>query len=139
MNYRRESQRVFVRLETGEDLHASLLELAEREGITGGAVTALGAVREAVLGYYDLERRDYDRTSVPGEVEIASAAGTLSRLDGKPHLHLHAVLSDRECRAYGGHLFSAKAAATVELFVQVADAPIERTPDEATGLSLWRV
>ncbi|MFN2387694.1 MAG: PPC domain-containing DNA-binding protein [Thermoanaerobaculia bacterium] len=139
MKYRRESQRVFVRLETGEDLHASVLELAEREGITGGAVTALGAVRDVVLGYYDLERRDYARTSVPGEVELASAVGTLSRLDGKPHLHLHAVLSDRECRTYGGHLFSAKATATVELFVRVADAPIERTPDEATGLSLWRV
>ena len=139
MKYRRESQRLFIRLETGEDLHASVLELAERERIGGGAVMALGAVRDAVLGYYDLERHDYDRTAVPGEVEIASAGGTLSRLDGKPHLHLHAVLSDRECRAYGGHLFSAKAAATVELFVQISDEPIERTPDEATGLSLWRV
>ena len=139
MKYRRESQQVFIRLETGEDLHTSVVELAEREGITGGAVTALGAVRDVVLGYYNLERRDYDRTSVPGEVELASAVGTLSRLDGKPHLHLHAVVSDRGCRTYGGHLFSATTAATVELFVRVADAPIERTPDEATGLSLWRV
>lgn len=139
MKYRRESQRVFIRLETGEDLHRSVLELAEREGITGGAVTALGAVRDVVLGYYNLERRDYDRTTVPGEVELASAVGTLSRLDGNPHLHLHAVVSSRDGRTYGGHLFSAKVAATVELFVHVADAPIERTPDEATGLSLWRV
>lgn len=139
MEYRRESHRLFIRLETGEDLHAAVAELAQREAIGGGFISALGAVRDAVLGFYDLERREYDRRSFDEEMEIAAANGTLSRLDGKPHLHLHAVLSDRACRAFGGHLFAAKAAATVELFVRVAERPIERTPDVATGLSLWRV
>jgi predicted DNA-binding protein with PD1-like motif len=139
MKYRRESNQIFARLETGDDLHASVAELATRESIGGGFISALGAVRDAVLGYYDLDRREYVRRFFEEELEVASGNGTLSRLDGKPHLHLHAVLSDRECRAYGGHLFSAKAAATVELFVQVSPKPIERTPDEATGLSLWRV
>jgi uncharacterized protein len=139
MKYRRESHHVFVRLETGEDVHASVMELSEREGISGGFVNALGAVRDAVLGYYHLDRKEYERRTLAGELELASAAGTISRMDGKPHLHLHAVLSDPHGRAYGGHLFSAKAAATVEIFIQIAEAPIERTPDEATGLSLWRV
>ncbi len=139
MKYRRDGTRVFVRLETGESVHGALSELLEKERIVGGFVTGLGAVSEAVLGYYDRARKDYDRVEFPEEMEIASAAGTLSLLDGKPHVHLHAVLSDRECQARGGHLFSATAAATVELFIQISENPIERTPDEETGLSLWRV
>jgi len=139
MEYRRQGSQLFVRLERGEDVHTSLTELARREGIQGGFVTALGAVSDAELGYYDLERRDYERRRLEKEVEIGSASGTLSLLEGKPHVHLHAVLSDRECRVFAGHLFSAKAAATVEMMVHVSDGPIERTPDEETGLNLWRV
>jgi hypothetical protein len=139
MKYRRDGSRVFVRLDMGEDVHAALVGVAEREGIGGGFVTALGAVRDATLGYYDVERKDYDRRSFSEEMEIASASGTVARLEGKPYFHLHAVLSDRQCRAFGGHLFSAKAAATVEVQITISATPIERTPDEATGLKLWRV
>ncbi len=139
MKYRRQGSRLFIRLEKGEKVHAALRSIAEREGVTGGFVSGLGAVREVELGYYDLARKDYDRKSIAEEVEIASASGTLSLFEGKPHLHLHAVVSDRECRAYGGHVFSATAAATVEFFVEVSETPIERTPDAETGLNLWRV
>jgi predicted DNA-binding protein with PD1-like motif len=40
---------------------------------------------------------------------------------------------------HGGHLFRAVATATLEFVLLVAEAPIERTWDEATGLNLWRV
>ena len=139
MKFRRDATRLFVRLDTGENVHAVLTALAEKEGIAGGYLGALGAVREVELGYYDRSRRDYDRVSISEDLEIASAAGTLSVYRGKPHVHLHAVLSDRQCRAFGGHVFSAEAAATVEVFLSLSDSPIERTPDEETGLALWRV
>jgi predicted DNA-binding protein with PD1-like motif len=38
-----------------------------------------------------------------------------------------------------GHLFRAVAAATVEFVLLAAEAAIERTKDEKTGLNLWRV
>ena len=139
MKYRRDGSRVFVRLERGDPVHASLTGLMEKEGARGGFFHALGAISDVELGYYDLERKDYDRRQFPEEVEIASANGTLSVLDGKPHVHLHAVISDRECRAFGGHVFRAKAAATVEVLIHVSEEPIERTQDEETGLALWRV
>jgi len=139
MRYRRDGSRVFVRLEMGDAAHASLTSLMEKEGIRGGFLSALGALRDVELGYYDLQRKDYDRRAFEEEVEIASAHGTLSVLDGKPHVHLHAVVSDRECRAFGGHVFRATAAATVEVLLHVSEEPIERTPDEATGLALWCV
>jgi predicted DNA-binding protein with PD1-like motif len=74
-----------------------------------------------------------------GDVEIASASGTLGLVDGRPFVHLHAVVSDRRCETRGGHLFRAVAAATLEFVIFVADKPIERTRDEETALNLWRV
>lgn len=139
MKYRRDGSRVFVRLEKGDSVHASLTGLMEAEGVRGGFFNALGAISDVELGYYNLERKDYDRREFPGEFELASANGSLSLLEGKPHVHLHAVISDRECRAFGGHVFRATAAATVEVLIHLSEKPIERTPDEETGLALWRV
>ena len=139
MKSRREGSRIFIRLETGDDVLKSLAEVAARYGVSGGWFNGIGAASDVELGYYDLERRDYDRTAVPGEVEIASVAGPLSLLNGERHVHLHAVVSDRRCVPRAGHLFRAVAAATVEFVLLLAEAPIERTKDDETGLNLWRV
>jgi predicted DNA-binding protein with PD1-like motif len=139
MKWRREGSRVFIRLQLGDEVHSSLAEVAGREGVSGGWFSGIGAASEVELGYYHLDRKDYDRTLVEGDVEFASASGSLGLVDGKPFVHLHAVVSDRECVTRGGHLFRAVAAATLEFVLLVAERPIERTRDEETGLNLWRV
>lgn len=139
MKTRREGNRIFIRLETGEEVHPSLVAIAERERVSGGWLNGIGAATEVELGHYSFARKDYDRVSVEGDVEVATVSGTLGIVDGNPFVHLHAVVSDRECVTRGGHLFRAIAGATLEFVLIVAEAPIERTPDEATGLNLWRV
>jgi hypothetical protein len=139
VKWRRDGARVFIRLEIGDEVHPSIIEIAERERISGGWLSGIGAVSEVELGYYDLERKDYDRVRLEGDVEIASASGTLGFVDGKPFVHLHGVFSDRECVTRGGHLFRAVAAATAEFVLFASENPIERTRDEETGLNLWRV
>jgi predicted DNA-binding protein with PD1-like motif len=139
MKWRREGSRIFIRLELGDEVHSSLAEVASREGVSGGWFSGIGAASEVELGYYHLDRKDYDRTPIAGDVEFASASGSLGLVDGKPFVHLHAVVSDRQCVTRGGHLFRAVTAATLEFVLLVADSPIERTKDEGTGLNLWRV
>lgn len=139
MKSRREGSRIFIRLETGDDVHASLASAAEEHGVESGWFSGIGAANGVELGYYDLERKDYDRWEAAGDVEFASASGSLGLKDGKPFVHLHAVVSDRNCVTHGGHLFRATTGATLEFVLLVGAAPIERTPDEATGLYLWRV
>jgi len=133
MKSRREASRIFIRLETGDDVHSSLVAAAAEHGVGSGWFNGIGAARDVLLGYYDLERRDYDRTAVESDV------GPLSVLDGKPHVHLHAIVSDRTCVTRGGHLFRAVTAATLEFVLFVSGETIERTFDESTGLNLWRV
>jgi uncharacterized protein len=139
MKSRREGDRIFIRLETGDEVHSSLVEIAERERIFGGWLSGIGAASEVELGYYDLERKDYGRVRIEGEVEVASVSGSVGLVDGKAFVHLHAVVSDRQGMARGGHLFRAVTTATLEFLLVVGDTPIERTYDEATGLKLWRV
>lgn len=139
MKWRRDGSRVFIRLEMGDEVHPSLVEIAERERASGGWLSGIGAASEVELGYYDLERKDYDRVRVEGDVEIVSSSGTLGVVDGRPFVHLHAVVSDRQCATRGGHLFRAVTAATLEFVLVVSQTPIERTLDEATALKLWRV
>ena len=139
MKSRKEGSRVFIRLETGDEVLESLAEVAARYDVSGGWFQGIGAAKEVQLGYYDLERRDYDRTTIEGEVKIAPASGSLGRVEGRPFVHLHAVVSDRQCVPRAGHLFRAVTTATLEFVLFIADQPIERTRDEATGLNLWRV
>ncbi|MEP6470528.1 MAG: PPC domain-containing DNA-binding protein [Acidobacteriota bacterium] len=139
MKWRKEGSRIFIRLELGDEVHSSLVEVANREAASGGWFSGIGAASEVELGCYNLERKDYDRTAVAGDVEIASASGSLGLVDGKPFVHLHAVVSDRTGMTRGGHLFRAVTGATLEFVLLVADGPIERTRDEETGLNLWRV
>ncbi len=139
MKSRREGNRVFIRLETGDDVLASLTSAAEEHGVVSGWFNGIGAASGVELGYYDLAKKDYNRWDVAGDVEFASASGSLGLRDGKPFVHLHAVVSDRECVTHGGHLFQATTGATLEFVLLVGEAPIERTPDEASGLYLWRV
>lgn len=139
MKSRREGDRIFIRLELGEEVHSSLVAIAAEHGISGGWLNGIGAAREVELGCYDLERKDYERTTVEGDVEVASAAGSLGMVDGEPFVHLHAVVSDRRGVPRAGHLFRAVTSATLEFVLIVADRPIERTRDEEIGLNLWRV
>ena len=139
MKSRREGSRVFIRLETGDDVHESLTAAAEEHGIESGWFSGIGAASGVELGYYDLAKKDYNRWEVAGDVEFASASGSLGILDGKPFVHLHAVVSDRQCVTHGGHLFRATTGATLEFVLLVGEGSIERTFDEASGLNLWRV
>jgi len=139
MKWRREGSRIFIRLEFGDEVHPSLAEVAGREGVSGGWFSGIGAASEVELGYYHLDRKDYERTFIAADVEVASASGSLGLVDGKPFVHLHAVVSDREGITRGGHLFRAVTGATLEFVLLLADGPIERTRDEETGLNLWRV
>ena len=62
----------------------------------------------------------------------------MSLKDGKPFLHLHAVLGDTKLRAWGGHLFhGSRIFAAEALLLRLQGQPLERRPDPVTGLALW--
>ncbi|MCI0487906.1 MAG: DUF296 domain-containing protein [Blastocatellia bacterium] len=123
-------------LDIGDEVIASLKKLAATERIGVASLTGIGAVRDSVLGYIDLEQKQYLRRSWPDSMELVSLAGNLALLDGEPFAHCHAVLGDREMRVFGGHLFQATASLTVEIFLRVYEGRINRRFDADSGANL---
>jgi uncharacterized protein len=89
-----------------------------------------------VVGFYDIERREYDRIPIEEETEVLAFLGNLSVTDEGPRLHAHVTLSRRDGSAFGGHLFEGRAGATLEIFILEVPGELRRSPDQATGLPL---
>ena len=147
MDYRRFGDKIVVRIDKGEELCAMLLELAEKEDIRMAGVTGIGASGDVTLGVFNPRIKEYKSMRYEGDYEIASVTGNLSRRDGKPYLHLHAVIGDPTRKfewhhnpsgvTYSGHLNAAVISATCELVIDVIDGEVGRKFSDDIGLNLY--
>ena len=148
MDYRRFGDKLVVRLDKGEEVCAKLLELAEKENIRLASVSGIGASGDVTLGVFNPRIREYKSVRYEGDYEIASLTGNLSRQDGKPYLHLHAVIGDPTDKfewhhipsgvTYSGHLNAAVVSATCEMVITVINGYVDRRFDENIGLNLFK-
>lgn len=130
-------ERVFaVIFETGDDPVAGLTRFAEERKLGASAFTAIGAFSEATLGYFEWEKKDYERIPVKEQVEVLSLLGDIALQDGKPKLHAHVVLGRRDGSACGGHLLEARVRPTLEVIITETPARLRRKHDPASGLTL---
>ncbi|NNF06679.1 MAG: DNA-binding protein [Candidatus Eisenbacteria bacterium] len=124
-----------LRLERGEEIHETLKAFARDKGIEGAVVSGIGAVQSAELGFYHLDRQEYERRALPEITELLSLQGNLCLLEGKPFLHAHVVLMKSDFTLAGGHLFAATIAVTGEFHIQPTESMV-RLPDPKVGLPL---
>ena len=128
---------LLARLDHGAEIISQITDIARERKIRAAAISAIGALSLADLGFYDQAGRVYLVRAVEEPVEIASCAGNISLLDGQPFVHAHAVLADRFGVTFAGHLVRGSIFAA-ELFLQeLPQQDLHRTPDSQTGLKLW--
>jgi uncharacterized protein len=127
-----------VVLETGEDPIECLTRFASDEKLDCARFTAIGAFANALLGFFDLQRKEYEQIVVDQQTEVLSIVGdiALGVAGGKPQLHAHAVLGKRDGSACGGHLIRASVRPTLEVMLVEAPSYLRRRTDSATGLAL---
>jgi predicted DNA-binding protein with PD1-like motif len=125
-----------LRLDYGKELVRQIEEFLEEKEIHAACISAIGAVRSAVIGYYDQEKKEYVRRELKEPLEILSLSGNVSVKDSKPFCHLH-VLLGKDGEVYGGHLFSAEVFACEVFVLPLKGEAPERAFDEQTGLFLW--
>ena len=126
-----------LRIDAGEEITQCLLSLCEKENIRLAEISAIGAVDHAVIGVYDLQSQSYCRQELTGFMEIASLLGSVTAMDGKPYIHLHASLADQQHRVYAGHVIELRVGATCEMFVRTIPGEVRREKDEKLGINLW--
>ena len=122
-----------------DEVVEGLTTFAGRERLRVSQVTAIGALRDVTLGYFDPAERRYREIPVREQVEVLSLLGVVT-LDGeKPKVHAHVVLGRRDASACGGHLLSARVRPTLEVILTESPAHLRRVHDPATGLALIRI
>jgi uncharacterized protein len=92
-----DGQRTFaIVLKTGEEVFGSLSGFAKRERISAAQLTAIGALNDVELKYFDWEKKKYETIPVREQVEVASLIGDVALSpEGEPALHAHVVLDPR--------------------------------------------
>jgi predicted DNA-binding protein with PD1-like motif len=136
-----EGQRTFVAiLDTGDEVMASLKKLASEQALSAAQITAIGALSDAVVAYFDWETKKYLEIPVNEQVEVASLNGDIG-LDeeGKPALHIHLVLGRRDGSAIAGHLAKAHVRPTLEVIITEAPVHLQRRQVPDIGLNLIRI
>lgn len=126
--------------DAGDEVVAPLQRFAADHGLTASRISAIGAFERATLGYFDWQRKDYERIEVGEQVEVLSLLGDVA-LDesGKPKVHIHAVLGRRDGSTVGGHLLEAKVRPTLELLLVESPNYLKRVHDPQSGLPLIRI
>ena len=137
MQYRVFGDTYVVRLQRGEEVLACLRELCEKESLSLGTVSAIGAVTHVVVGVYRVDEQKYVANTFDGVMELTSLMGNITEKDGEPYLHLHATFGDLTGKVIGGHLNEAVVSATCELFVRKVEGHVGRRLDPETGLNIF--
>ena len=121
--------KIFVlRLECGEELVSALKTFCEKNKIKGGVISGIGAVSYAKLySVSDSERFVKIEKEFSGPMELISALGNISLVDGKPLIHLHVTLGRSDKSTIAGHLLEAKISFTGEFFILQTTDALEKT------------
>lgn len=122
--------------ERGDRVVSTLERFAAEHKLTASRFTAIGAFERVDLGYFDWQRKDYDRLSFDEQVEVLSLIGDVALDDQKPKLHAHVVLGRRDASTIGGHLLEATVRPTLEVLLVESPGYLRRVCDKETGLAL---
>jgi len=120
----------------GDEVLRGITGFAGELGLDAAEVTGLGAFSSATLGYFDLEKRDYEEIPVGEQAEVLTLVGNIASFRGEPRPHLHAVLGRRDGSTVGGHLLEARVRPILEVVITESPGHLRRETDEETGLPL---
>lgn len=140
MDYRKFDNKIYVRLDKGDEITASLIAVCAKEQITVAQVQGIGGCETATVGVFDMAKRAYNETTVNGMLELISLDGNVTEYEDKPYLHAHAVFAyeeNGEKRTLSGHLLSAVIGLTGEIVLTPASGSIGRKYIDELGIRIW--
>lgn len=131
-------ERTFVLvLAAGEEAFAAISDFATRESLSTASLTAIGAFERATLGWFDLANKTYKPIHIESQCEGLSLLGNIALGDdGKPSLHMHAVMGLSDGTTRGGHFLKGIVRPTLEVTVNETPARLRRRQRPELGLAL---
>ena len=125
--------------DTGDEVIAALTAFVKDENLEASDFTALGAFSSAVLGFFDVEEKEYRKIPVDEQIEVLTLVGNVTLDTGEPKVHAHAVLGRADGTTRGGHLLEGRVRPTLELMLTESPVQLRRRFDPDAGLALIRL
>jgi predicted DNA-binding protein with PD1-like motif len=112
-----------VRFTSGDEILSGLTDLARSEGITSAQITGLGGLSKAVLAFGDpsIGAMVFKLIPIDEKSELVSLDGTISVSNGRPSVHLHAVVALSDGTTRGGHVLELYVSPVAEVSIITSD------------------
>jgi len=122
-------------LRQGDDVLKELENFAVAENILSANFSGMGFVN-AKFGFFNFKTKEYDPKEF-NDVELANMVGTIAWKDGKPSLHTHGVVTDKDFNAHGGHMLAATVGTgSVEILITPHDKKLSRVTEQPLGANV---
>ena len=125
-----------VIFEKGDEVIETLRRFANEQRLLASHFTAIGALSNVVIGFFDPAKKQYKRIPIREQVEVLSLTGGITFEGDVPKIHAHIVLGKADGTAYGGHLLEGHVFPTIELILVESPKYLQRRLDKETGLAL---
>ncbi|MEX0917840.1 MAG: PPC domain-containing DNA-binding protein [Candidatus Paceibacterota bacterium] len=136
MQYQKTANEYVIVLQQGENVIETLTRFCTEENIENAYFRAMGAVEHVSCGYYALDEKRYYFKQYDQLLEVASATGNIMLKEGVPFVHLHAIFTDTENNAFGGHVEEMRVGVTLEVILTPLASSLTREHDDKIGLFL---
>ena len=131
-----EGNAFLLRFDPGEEVLSELSKFCEKEKIMAGTFTAIGATKETILSYFNVEEKIYEDHLLKEEFEMLSVIGNVSIMEGSAIIHAHGTFGNRKLEVKGGHIKAMIVSVTCELTLQVFTNKMERERNEQMKVNL---
>lgn len=142
MDYRKLGVKYYIRLDRGDEMISSILEVCRRENIASATFMGIGGCQSADIQTFIPAQGKFATEHVKGMLELVSFMGNVvSDEAGKLYYHAHALYSLAENGRHSviaGHLKASVVLYTAEIELNpVEGGVIMRKPDPETGTGFW--
>lgn len=134
MQTHKDNNKIFVRLDRGEEVLKQLKQIREKHNIENAFFQGIGAVDRVTLGNYNVESQNYKEQEFEGSFEVPNFAGNI----GPDKIHAHITVADKNFQTKAGHCSKARVSGTFEILMFTSESPeLAHRHDEETGLDIF--
>ncbi|MGT2935461.1 PPC domain-containing DNA-binding protein [Streptococcus castoreus] len=131
----------FIRVDKGDEILSSIIEVCRFARITSAIFQGIGACDQVVVSTYLPETESFLDHKKQGMLEMISLNGNVVQGKNNFSQHAHALfsyLNDQQEMAFlGGHLTSARVRYTAEIKLSPVEGTIHQCFDPNIGIDVW--